>query len=224
MNEGLPDIDPAIFEEDMSVELGMSITTHVDIFIKAKETIEGYESGRSGISPNTKLGDVLEGSLASFNRETGADVDISFGNVTVTQIGEESSEPVTMSLTEIAKDQYEQALSDRDESSEMLVRYIRGIQSYVANNLDGLYEPLLISGKSWELAWKKVRDIIRSMSGGNLADIVDFFDGLVEIQYPKTYNRAERLRGEEARRDVAAREFYIVMEPHIGTDIHRTWQ
>jgi hypothetical protein len=43
----------------------------------------------------------------------------------------------------------------------------------------------------------------------------------IELKYPQTYDPMARMRGSEAKEDVAARTFCEVMEPHLKRAIRR---
>ena len=215
MNEQIPLVDPNIFKEEMALEFSIALTTTVDTFVKASEIVEKYSRNSGNVSPETTIGDVLGGTLSRFMEETGSEMTLKMGDVTVTAIGDSSDEPVTVSLQEIAEDQYFKALVDKEESSSQLIEYVAGLHTHISTQLEGLFEEEDIPEKSWEFAWKKTREIVRSMGGGYLADVADFFDGLVELQYPETFDPMKRTRGNEASNDISSRTFYVVMEPHL---------
>jgi hypothetical protein len=213
MTEKVPSIDPVIFEENMTVEFGLALTSQVDVFVKANEIIENYGKN-SGSDSSTTLGGVLGNTLARYSEETDR-TSLVVGDITVIPMGDDPGEPVTLSLQEIVEGQYEQALVDKCDSSRQLIEYLQGLQLHISNQLEGLVDPGSVPEKSWELAWKKVRETIRSMGGGSLADVVDFFDSLVELQYPSTFDPTKRNRSREVGDDISARMFYVVMEPHL---------
>lgn len=69
--------------------------------------------------------------------------------------------------------------------------------------------------KAWNATWRRMHSNLQSVGGDGIVPIAEFFDELVEIQYPKTYDPTDWYRGTEARIDVAAFTFYEVFKPHL---------
>lgn len=216
--EAVPTIDPAIFEEEGMPAFLYALSSYAGIFGKAQETLEKFNP--DGTSKTNRPGGTIGQLLDRHIEETGSGVrlDLPAGGMTIQAVGgqpDSPEEPKVFRLEEILAEEYEEAVTSAEASSLHLVGLVQGYRDHVREQIDGIVEDFRLEDKSWELAWKKVHEIIRAMGGTSLAYVVDFFDGLIEIKYPETFDHMTFTRGEEAKKDVAASTFLTVMKPHI---------
>lgn len=99
-----------------------------------------------------------------------------------------------------------------------------GYQMHMEENLRPVFgdDEEEIANASWAAAWQKIRDTLHPVGKTYLAEVADFFDSLIRLQYGELYNPMETLRGPVVAADISARTFYEVMEKHLSRAIMRS--
>ena len=203
-----PEIDPIIFTKDHAMQFEAELRDTSNEFTNSRETIETLLLRNSPEANNAALQDVLD-----TNEDVRAMVEMlgDFGRVMAVEIANMMDPEDEKKMTK--------AQETRATAEQYLIGYVKGYQTYMLQNMDGLFDPDEATEMSWGVAWRKVRDVLRPVGGAVLAYVVEYFDDLTRLAYPNDYEASSALRGERVASNPATRTFYEEMAPHLGRAI-----
>jgi hypothetical protein len=215
--------DNGIFEEDRRLEFDLAIITQAELFVDSCVVIDRYqdESDPDVQAAKTrdfeqsgqadKLKQTIGETLAKFTLGDGESITLEPGIAGMSIVA----------IPSVSDEEYSIAIADKERSEQLLTTYVIHYQKFLEANLKDIYEDSLVREvKSWETAWKKIQSTLHPLGGTTLIEIADFFDGLVELEYP-SFDDMDKLRGAAARLDSAASTFYEIFNDHLGRAIQR---
>jgi len=204
MNEAVPGIVPVNFELATAEEFDYAIVSHGGILIEARIAIALHDKGVDDtifgpVVKDTPVDDVMRRVMATHQQETGSEK--SFG------LEEEQ---------EVTREEYVDALWNRLAAGMSLAGYTSAWQKHIDSNTVEIYpDKNERELKAWRATWNRMHSSLKAVGSDAIAPIAEFFDQLVAIQYPTSYDPTDWNRGNEARLDVASFTFYEVFKNHL---------
>jgi hypothetical protein len=206
MSERAPNFDPSLFAIDHREEFNLALLDACQAIvdstlvierrdITARTTEEEVAAHDTGVA----IGGIMTGIAEGFG--------LSAENISTT---------ASMVDPETWEAEAEAAREAKTSAEATFIGYVEGYQQYMADKLDQVYDDKYeIQDGAWRAAWNKIIEVLAAEGGVLLPEVADYFDALVKLKYPHTFDPMEKYRGRDASLDTSSRTFCEVFERYL---------